>query len=79
MTPLSLDPSDRLEARPRGACPGRTRESGGPDLQGDWEFADTERANRIEKTNFLPGQVRTSSLALWRDAPLRGLPRGSEV
>lgn len=32
-TLLSLDPAERLVARPRGACPGRTRESGGPDLQ----------------------------------------------
>lgn len=27
----------------------------------DWELADTERANGIKKTNFLPGRVRTSS------------------
>lgn len=32
LTPLSLDSVDRLEARPRGACPGRTRESEGPEL-----------------------------------------------
>lgn len=70
LTPLSLDPTDRSEARPRGACPGRTREGGGAELGSDWEVSDAEKANRIEKANFLAGRLGQNQFS----KPQRGMP-----
>ena len=78
LTPLSLDPTDRLEARPRGACPGRTRESSGPDLQSDRELAHTE-SKWDYKDKFPPrlGQNQFSSPC--REMLASSRPRISEV
>lgn len=75
-TLLSLDPAERLVAKTTWGLSGQDR---GKRWTGssEWELADTERANRIIKTNFLPGWVRTSSHLLVDRGP--GRPRISEV
>lgn len=75
---------DPFEFRPSGAASSQTTWGlSGQDTgkrwtgSSEWELADTERANRIIKTNFLPGWVRTSSHLLVDRGP--GRPRISEV
>lgn len=75
LTPLSLDPTDRLEARPRGACRGRTQEGGGRESFGVTGNSQIPKGqNRIEKANFFPGWVRTSSQNLAEGCSPPGSP-----